>query len=137
VFAGWRWWPLAAVNRRAIVSLREGDHMKLTRAPGQPLGDAVRDAACRKDSPRRRLKALDSQLWRAIWPLCVHLLHYPQVRDAVEAATGARPAGRITLLTHPRYFGYCFNPVSFYYVWAADGSGGLESVLAEVSNTPW
>jgi hypothetical protein len=44
VFAGWRWWPLAAVNRSAIVSLHEGDHMKLTRAPGQPLGDAVRSS---------------------------------------------------------------------------------------------
>jgi DUF1365 family protein len=58
------------------------------------------------------------------------------VRDALAAATG-RPTGRISLLTHPSYFGYCFNPVSFYFVWAADGSGALESVLAEVSNTPW
>ena len=34
------------------------------------------------------------------------------VRDLVEARTGRRPAGPIRLLTHLRYFGYCFNPVS-------------------------
>ena len=58
------------------------------------------------------------------------------MRDVVEKATGTRPQGRIQLLTHPAYLGYCFNPVSFYYVWAADG-GGVETVIAEVSNTPW
>ena len=37
----------------------------------------------------------------------------------VEARTGRRPAGPIRLLTHLRYFGYCFNPVSFYYCFDA------------------
>ena len=32
-----------------------------------------------------------------------------------SAETGRRPAGPIRLLTHLRYFGYGFNPVSFYY----------------------
>src|SRR3954471_20731186 len=36
------------------------------------------------------------------------------VRDLVEARSGRRPAGPIRLLTHLRYFGHCFNPVSFY-----------------------
>lgn len=40
-----------------------------------------------------------------------------RVRRLVQAATGARPEGRICLLTHLRYLGYVFNPVSFYYVW--------------------
>jgi len=58
------------------------------------------------------------------------------VRDRVEAETGRRPAGPIRLLTHLRYFGYCFNPVSFYYCYdAADRQ--LETVVAEVNNTPW
>ena len=38
-----------------------------------------------------------------------------EVRDLVERRTGRRPAGPIRLLTHLRYFGHCFNPVSFYY----------------------
>jgi DUF1365 family protein len=43
------------------------------------------------------------------------------------------PAGRIFLLTHLRYLGYCFNPVSFFYCF--DRSEQLKVVLAEVNNT--
>ncbi|UGB38458.1 DUF1365 domain-containing protein [Frateuria soli] len=58
------------------------------------------------------------------------------VRVRVAEATGHRPAGPIRLLTHLRYAGYVFNPVSFYYCHAADGST-LECILAEITNTPW
>jgi len=58
------------------------------------------------------------------------------VRDLVAARTGRRPEGPIRLLTHPRYFGYGFNPVSFYYCWNPAG-GALEAIVAEVNNTPW
>jgi DUF1365 family protein len=40
------------------------------------------------------------------------------------------------LLTHLRYFGHCFNPVSFYYCFDASGEH-VECVVAEVNNTPW
>jgi DUF1365 family protein len=43
------------------------------------------------------------------------------------------PAGRIFLLTHLRYLGYGFNPVSFFYCF--DRAEQLQVVLAEVSNT--
>lgn len=57
-------------------------------------------------------------------------------RDMVEAKTGKRPTGPVRLLTHLRYFGYCMNPVSFYYCYAPDGEQ-LEAVIAEINNTPW
>lgn len=58
------------------------------------------------------------------------------VRDLVEQRLGQRPQGPIRLLTHLRYFGYCFNPVSFYYCYdAADQQ--VETIVAEVNNTPW
>jgi DUF1365 family protein len=57
-------------------------------------------------------------------------------RDLVERRTGARPTGPIRLLTHLRYLGACFNPVSFYYCYAADGAT-LDTVVAEITNTPW
>ncbi len=58
------------------------------------------------------------------------------VRDLVEGRTGTRPSGPIRLLTHLRYFGYCMNPVSFYYCFdAADAT--LETIVAEITNTPW
>jgi len=58
------------------------------------------------------------------------------VRDLVEQRTGKRPAGPIRLLTHLRYFGHCFNPVSFFYCFDTTGSQ-LETLVAEVHNTPW
>ncbi len=58
------------------------------------------------------------------------------VRDLVEAETGERPQGPIRLLTNLSYFGYCFNPVSFYYCFDADDRE-LETIVAEVNNTPW
>lgn len=58
------------------------------------------------------------------------------VRQRVFHATGHRPAGPIRLLTHLRYFGVVFNPVSFYYCFAEDGET-LVCVVAEITNTPW
>jgi len=54
----------------------------------------------------------------------------------VEKETGRRPRGPIRLLTHLRYFGYVFNPVSFYYCFDANDER-LETIVAEVNNTPW
>ncbi|MDQ6619434.1 MAG: DUF1365 domain-containing protein [Pseudomonadota bacterium] len=58
------------------------------------------------------------------------------VRDLVAQETGSRPAGPIRLLTHLRYFGCCFNPVSFYYCFDETGEK-VETIVAEVTNTPW
>ena len=57
------------------------------------------------------------------------------VRDLVAARTGRRPAGPIALLTQLRYYGYVFNPVSFFYCF--DSAGSVEAIVAEVTNTPW
>ena len=43
---------------------------------------------------------------------------------------------RVVLITHLCYYGYCFNPVSFYYLLDRT-SGKTDAVVAEVSNTPW
>jgi DUF1365 family protein len=58
------------------------------------------------------------------------------VRELVAEHTGARPDGPIRLLTHLRYFGKCFNPVSFYYCFDA-GDEHVVAVVADVTNTPW
>jgi DUF1365 family protein len=58
------------------------------------------------------------------------------VRELVEQRTGSRPRGPIRLLTQLRYFGYGFNPVSFYYCFDQEDTR-LENVVAEVNNTPW
>lgn len=58
------------------------------------------------------------------------------VRDLVEERLGQRPQGPVRLLTNLRYFGYCVNPVSFYWCFAPDGET-VEAIVAEVTNTPW
>lgn len=57
------------------------------------------------------------------------------VRNLVEQQTGRRPLGRIGLLTHCRYWGICFNPVSFYY--CHDAQGQLQAIVSHITNTPW
>jgi len=58
------------------------------------------------------------------------------VRGRVESATGQRPTGPIRMLTHLRYFGYCMNPVTFYYCFD-DAGETVRFIVAEVNNTPW
>jgi DUF1365 family protein len=58
------------------------------------------------------------------------------VLDRVDTALGFRPSGPVRVLTQVRNFGYVFNPVSFYYCFAADGET-LEAIVAEITNTPW
>jgi DUF1365 family protein len=65
-----------------------------------------------------------------------HLSLDAAVRSLVHARTGTRPQGPIRLLTHLRYFGYCMNPVSFYYCFNPAGDV-LETIVAEITNTPW
>ena len=57
------------------------------------------------------------------------------VKDLILAKTGRLHDGPIRLLTQIRYFGFCFNPVSFYYCF--DASEKLKFVVAEITNTPW
>ena len=54
---------------------------------------------------------------------------------------------KICLMTHLTYLGYCFNPVSFYYIYGsnssssssstASSSSSLQCMIAEIANTPW
>ena len=58
------------------------------------------------------------------------------VRKTIREKTDYNPEGPIRLLTHLRYFGYCFNPVSFYYCFDKNDQE-VEMIMAEVTNTPW
>ncbi|MGD8784196.1 MAG: DUF1365 domain-containing protein, partial [Thioalkalispiraceae bacterium] len=58
------------------------------------------------------------------------------VYQRVEELTGKRPQGPVRLLTHLRYLGYVFNPVSFYYCYDKTDTY-IETIVAEITNTPW
>jgi DUF1365 family protein len=54
----------------------------------------------------------------------------------VQRQIGVVPEGPVRVITHLRYFGYVFNPVSFYFCYDRAGAG-VETIVAEVHNTPW
>lgn len=56
-----------------------------------------------------------------------------RLRVSAAAAGRTLPDGAIYLLTHLRYAGYVFNPISIYYCF--DREHVLRSVLADVRNT--
>ena len=56
-----------------------------------------------------------------------------RLRANAAVAAVNLPRGPIYLLTNLRYFGYNFNPVSFFY--CCDESGQVETILAEVNST--
>lgn len=57
------------------------------------------------------------------------------VLDKIEKALGFRPSGKVCLLTTIQYFGFCYNPVSFYF--AHDENDEVVAVASEINNTPW
>ncbi len=61
---------------------------------------------------------------------------YTEVKQRIADGTGRRFNGKVYLLTHLRYLGFCFNPVSFYFCYEKDRTHP-EFILAEVNNTPW
>lgn len=59
------------------------------------------------------------------------------VFDALrEKGVDTAGIGPVRLLSHLRYWGLSFNPISIFYVFAADGLT-LRHLLLEVHNTPW
>lgn len=60
-----------------------------------------------------------------------------KLRELGERQGVSLDAPRIGLLTSPRYWGWGFNPVSFFYGWNDSATDPLAWVVAEVTNTPW
>lgn len=59
-----------------------------------------------------------------------------EILRKVAQDIGKKPQGKVCLLTNMRYFGHCFNPVSFYYCYAADNTT-IEAIVTHITNTPW
>ena len=57
------------------------------------------------------------------------------VIDKITNETGQSFQGKVFLLTNLRYWGYCYNPVSFYF--CVNEQQQLCFILADINNTPW
>jgi len=58
------------------------------------------------------------------------------VRQTMSEQLGRECTGPVSIITHLRTFGYCFNPVSFYFLWNEEKSQPV-ALMAEITNTPW
>jgi uncharacterized protein len=58
------------------------------------------------------------------------------VRNEIEQQRGVIHKGPIRMLTHLSYFGYCFNPVTFYYCFD-ESDERVDFIVAQINNTPW
>ncbi len=100
--------PFTSTNRFNWAAFDDRDHLTTTRLSSSP-------------ERRRRVAARD----------------LPPLRERLRASastSGLRLAdGPIYLLTHLRYLGYNFNPISFFYCY--DRAGTLDAVMAEVNST--
>lgn len=57
-------------------------------------------------------------------------------RQLVVAKFNTYPKGKIYLLTHLSCLGYCFNPISLYFIFD-ETTQQLDYLILEVTNTPW
>ena len=95
---------MAYLDLDELPALFDGSALGSARRPASP-GFAARDHL---GDPQRRSRLGSRRLSRAHWPSC--------------------PQGPIRLLTHLRYFGHCFNPVSFYYCFDAARAARVRAV---------
>ena len=108
-------WPLSIW----IANFREGDHLKNGEGLPQSNGDdsSSSQTGTRHNSISNRILRLVAQ----------------KTNNKFEPSLDCH---RVVILTHLCYYGYNFNPVSFYYV-INKKSNEIAAVVGEVSNTPW
>ncbi|KTC87470.1 MULTISPECIES: DUF1365 domain-containing protein [Legionella] len=72
----------------------------------------------------------------------INYLSHPEIpldeyaRQLVVAKFHTYPKGKIYLLTHLTCLGYCFNPISLYFIFD-ETNQQLDYLIIEVTNTPW
>ncbi len=57
-----------------------------------------------------------------------------KVRNFIQQQGHQPFDGCIYLFTHPRFLGYGFNSVNFYFCYQ---NGGMKYIISEINNTPW
>ena len=122
-----------------LMSLHPNDHYKNGEGLDDDNDDKTAAAADNKTS-----SSLPSLAQRTLCLVNQHTQPQKQpLRQEQEEPKGnnnnkvyTRQTHSVKLVTHLRYYGYCFNPVSFYYI-VERSTGRIDAVVGEVSNTPW
>jgi len=106
-------WPLSR-----IAAFSEGDHLKNGEGLLRNRASGAAEDAPEEASP------LSERVYRLV---------DERTRGKFQPTAESH---RILLVTHLRYYGYNFNPVSFYFVQCRT-TEEITAVVGEVSNTPW
>ena len=122
-------WPLSL-----IVNFRNMDHLK----NGEGLSTTTQKGDKHTKQPPQRPEKCEiaNRVLRLV---------AEKTKNAIQPTLETH---RVICVTHLCYYGYCFNPVSFYYLQKksnnsttsnnnSNNNNNLEVVVAEVSNTPW
>jgi uncharacterized protein len=155
-------WPLSL-----LLNFNDKDHLK--NGEGIMRGAAEVETETETETSSNQLSQLQSQLQlqpQPQPPRSVTLSERIYALIAQRTQNKFQPTAQshsIILVTHLQYYGYCFNPVSFYYILSkqhqpssqqqqqqqqqdvVDNSSSsplipssrLAAIVAEVSNTPW
>lgn len=108
-------WPLSL-----IVNFRKADHLK----NGEGLLDKNTAKGHETDGKHQQEQSMADRMFRLV------------AEKTKSSFVPTSETHRIFLLTHLTYYGYCFNPVSFYFV-KDRKTDSIDAVIGEVSNTPW
>lgn len=125
---GWMLWPLFAVNTGmwSFCSLDYDEHLKGWDAESPSLLSRVKSFISHHSEEK----------------LSINITKSRAEGDSKSFAS----IDQVQLITHLTYFGYCFNPVSFYYIYKNDpneinsrsiSGREVDFIITEVSNTPW
>lgn len=113
-------WPLSAW----IAKFREMDHIKNGEGLKQSIGGVNSHESSEKSRREENSNSIGNRILRLV---------------AQKTSNKFKPnfeSHRVMILTHLCYYGYNFNPVSFYYI-VEKKSNEIAAVVGEVSNTPW
>lgn len=137
-------WPIFKLNggRYTFCSLDEKDHL-------QDWTKEQSDSQKQNNTPSELKTPATSLLQRA----------YSFIEHRTKGKRKLSDGGSVRLMAHLTYFGYCFNPISVFYCLrpekriedlivpgaavdtvpnsAGESKSCIESIIVEVSNTPW
>lgn len=108
------------IDRPGLLSFRQADYL--------PTHDPLHNPSIRPAPTPAAAAAPSATAAAPLAPLKTRVLAR-LAADGIDPGPGAR----VLLLTLPRVLGYQFNPVSFYFISAADGRP--VAAIAEVTNT--
>lgn len=117
-------WPLSAW----VVNFREIDHLK--------NGEGLRQCSVSNMHSSQPDENIDEKLQDANFNSIGNRILRLVAQKTNDKFMPSLEKYRVMILTHLCYYGYNFNPVSFYYV-VDKKSNEIAAVVGEVSNTPW